>query len=125
VATVSDDATGIAGIRETGADVLICREMEGRVDLYDLMVRLGAMHLQSVLLEGGSTLAGEALRQRLIDKVMLFYSPKLVGGDGPGLFAGRGVARMEDAIRLRDITYTRFGEDMLIQGYPETACSQG
>ena len=125
VATVSDDAARIAGIRETGADVVICREMEGRVDLHDLMARLGAMHLQSVLLEGGSTLAGEALRRGVIDKVMLFYAPKLVGGDGPGLFAGRGVARMEDAIRLRDITYTRFGADLLIQGYPESSCLQG
>lgn len=119
VATVSDDAAGIAGIRAKGADVLICKEKRGKVDLHDLMARLGAMHIQSVLLEGGSTLAGEALGQGLIDKVMLFYAPKLVGGDGPGLFAGRGVGRMEDAIRLRDITYTRFGEDLMIQGYPE------
>jgi len=125
VATVSDDAAAISGIRETGADILICKEKNGKVDLHDLMARLGAMHLQSVLLEGGSTLAGEALRQGVIDKVMLFYAPKLVGGDGPGLFAGKGVARMEGAIRLRDITYTRFGEDLLIQGYPETACLQG
>jgi diaminohydroxyphosphoribosylaminopyrimidine deaminase/5-amino-6-(5-phosphoribosylamino)uracil reductase len=125
VATVSDDAAVIASIRETGADVLICREKSGRVDLHDLMVRLGAMQLQSVLLEGGSTLAGEALRQGVIDKVKLFYAPKLVGGDGPGLFAGKGVARMEDAVRLRNVTYTRFGEDLLIQGYPESACLQG
>jgi diaminohydroxyphosphoribosylaminopyrimidine deaminase/5-amino-6-(5-phosphoribosylamino)uracil reductase len=125
VATVSDDAAKIAGIRETGADVLICKEKGGKVDLHDLMARLGAMHTQSLLLEGGSTLAGEALRQGVIDKVMLFYAPKLLGGDGPGLFAGKGVARMEDAIRLREISYTRFGEDLLIVGYPETACLQG
>jgi diaminohydroxyphosphoribosylaminopyrimidine deaminase/5-amino-6-(5-phosphoribosylamino)uracil reductase len=124
VATISADAAGIAGIRVTGADVVICKENKGRVDLHDLLARLGAMNLQSVLLEGGSTLAGEALRQGLIDKVMLFYAPKLVGGHGPGLFSGAGVARMDDAIRLRDISYTRFGEDLLIQGYPESACLQ-
>jgi len=124
VATVSADASAIAGIRETGANVVICKENKGKVDLHDLLARLGAMNLQSVLLEGGSTLAGEALRQGLIDKVMLFYAPKLVGGHGPGLFTGVGVARMDDAIRLRDISYTRFGEDLLIQGYPESACLQ-
>jgi diaminohydroxyphosphoribosylaminopyrimidine deaminase/5-amino-6-(5-phosphoribosylamino)uracil reductase len=124
VATISADSARIAGIRETGADVVICKEKKGRVDLHDLLVRLGAMHLQSVLLEGGSTLAGAALRQGLIDKVMLFYAPKLVGGHGPGLFTGPGVARMDDAIRLRDISYSRFGEDLLIQGYPEIACLQ-
>jgi diaminohydroxyphosphoribosylaminopyrimidine deaminase/5-amino-6-(5-phosphoribosylamino)uracil reductase len=125
VAAVSGEDAKIAGIREFGADVLLCREKDGRVDLHDLLARLGAMNVQSLLLEGGSTLAGEALRQGLIDKVMLFFAPKLVGGDGPGLFAGMGAARMEDAVRLRDTTYTRFGADILIEGYPEKACLQG
>ncbi|MGD0845359.1 MAG: RibD family protein, partial [Geobacteraceae bacterium] len=125
VATVNDDAAAVARIRERGAEVLICREKNGRVDLHDLLARLGAMTVQSLLLEGGSTLAGEALRLGLIDKVMLFFAPKLVGGDGPGLFAGEGVARMVDAICLRDVTLTRFAEDILIQGYPEPLCSQG
>ena len=98
---------------------------KGRVDLHDLMARLGAMDVQSVLLEGGSTLAGEALRLGLIDKFLLFYAPKLVGGEGPGLFAGEGVARMNDAFRLRDVTLTRFAEDIMIQGYPEPVCSLG
>lgn len=125
VATLADDEAKIAGIRDCGADVLICREKKGRVDLHDLMARLGAMNVQSVLLEGGSTLAGEALRLGLIDKFLLFYAPKLVGGEGPGLFAGEGVARMNDAFRLRDVTLTRFAEDIMIQGYPEPVCSLG
>jgi diaminohydroxyphosphoribosylaminopyrimidine deaminase/5-amino-6-(5-phosphoribosylamino)uracil reductase len=124
VATVSGDAAKIAGIRELDADLLICREKDGRVDLHDLMARLGAMGVQSLLLEGGSTLAGEALRLGLIDKALLFYAPKLVGGDGPGLFAGSGVERMEDAIPLKKVTLARFGEDILIQGYPEIPCSR-
>jgi diaminohydroxyphosphoribosylaminopyrimidine deaminase/5-amino-6-(5-phosphoribosylamino)uracil reductase len=125
VATLADDEEKIAGIRGCGADVIICREKGGRVDLHDLMARLGAMDVQSVLLEGGSTLAGEALRLGLIDKVMLFYAPKLVGGEGPGLFAGKGVARMNDAFRLRDVKMTRFAEDIMIQGYPEPVCLRG
>jgi len=124
VAAISGNYAKIAGIRALGADVLICREKDGRVDLHDLMSRLGAMNVQSLLLEGGSTLAGEALRLGLIDKALLFYAPKLVGGDGPGLFAGSGVERMEDAIRLKKVTIARFGEDILIQGYPELSCSR-
>lgn len=124
VAAVSGDAAKIAGIRELGADVLICKEKDGRVDLHDLMARLGAMGVQSILLEGGSILAGETLRLGLIDKALLFYAPKLVGGEGPGLFAGSGVERMEDAIRLKKVTLARFGEDILIQGYPELSCSR-
>jgi diaminohydroxyphosphoribosylaminopyrimidine deaminase / 5-amino-6-(5-phosphoribosylamino)uracil reductase len=125
IATISEDKAKIAGIRERDADLLICREKDGRVDLQDLMARLGSMNVQSVLLEGGSTLAGEALRLGLIDKVLLFYAPKLVGGDGPGLFTGFGIERMDDAIRLKNLTISRFAEDILIQGYPEQPCSQG
>jgi diaminohydroxyphosphoribosylaminopyrimidine deaminase / 5-amino-6-(5-phosphoribosylamino)uracil reductase len=119
------DVGKAAGIRERGAEVLFCRERGGRVDLQDLFARLGAMNVQSVLLEGGSALAGEALRLGLIDKLLLFFAPKLVGGEAPGLFAGQGVGRMADAIRLKNITYTRFAEDMLLQGYPEPVCLQG
>jgi diaminohydroxyphosphoribosylaminopyrimidine deaminase / 5-amino-6-(5-phosphoribosylamino)uracil reductase len=122
VATVAEDAARIAAIRATGAEVLRCRELEGRVDLPDLFARLGAMNVQSVLLEGGNTLAGEAMRLGLIDKVLLFFAPKLVGGDGTGLFAGQGVTRMADAVRLGNVTVKRFAEDILVQGYPESAC---
>jgi diaminohydroxyphosphoribosylaminopyrimidine deaminase/5-amino-6-(5-phosphoribosylamino)uracil reductase len=122
VATISDQKEKIDAIRELGAEVLICREKDGRVDLQDMLARLGLMNIQSLLLEGGSTLAGEALRQGLIDKVMLFYAPKLVGGDGPGLFAGMGIERMEDAYRLKRLRIRRFGEDIMIEGYPESSC---
>lgn len=125
LATLVDDEARSAPIRESGAHVVVCREKEGRVDLHDLLARLGARGVQSVLLEGGGTLAGEMLRQGLIDKFLLFYAPKLVGGDGPGPFSGRGVTRMEDAVRLGNMTYTRFGDDLLMQGYPESACSRG
>ncbi len=125
LATLVDGTEESAAIRQYGADLLVCREKGGKVDLHDLLARLGAMDVQSVLLEAGGTLAGEALRNSLIDKVLFFFAPKLVGGDGPGPFAGRGAARMEDAFRLENVTYTRFGDDILIQGYPESACSQG
>ncbi len=124
VATLVDDDARSAPIRGSGAGLVICREKDGWVDLHYLMARLGAMGVQSVLLEGGSTLAGEMLRQGLIDKFLFFYAPKLVGGDGPGPFAGKGAARMEDAIKLGSMTYTRFGDDILIEGYPESACSR-
>jgi diaminohydroxyphosphoribosylaminopyrimidine deaminase/5-amino-6-(5-phosphoribosylamino)uracil reductase len=123
VATISNQKEKIDAIWELGAEVLICREKDGRVDLQDMLARLGLMNIQSLLLEGGSTLAGEALRQDLIDKVMLFYAPKLVGGDGPGLFAGMGAERMEDAIRLTRVRIRRFAEDIMIEGYPESSCS--
>ena len=80
------------------------------------------MGVQSVLLEGGSRLAGEALRLGLIDKFFLFYAPKIVGGEAQGLFAGKFTGRMADAVRLRDLKVRRFDEDIMIEGYPEGQC---
>jgi diaminohydroxyphosphoribosylaminopyrimidine deaminase/5-amino-6-(5-phosphoribosylamino)uracil reductase len=77
------------------------------------------MGVQSVLLEGGNTLAGEFLRNGLIDKFLLFYAPKILGGRGPGLFSGDGVGKMMDAIKLRNLKVRKFGADLLIEGYPE------
>lgn len=118
VATCSGDAARIEAVSSRGAEVLSCRESGGRVDLADLLSRLGALGVQSILLEGGSHLAGEALRAGLIDRCMIFLAPKLVGGAGMGLFAGEGVAMMGDAIRLEGMTVKRVGVDLLVEGTP-------
>ena len=65
-------------------------------------------------------LQGEALAQ-----TMAVYVAKQPGfGDRIGLFAGNGVSRIADAVKLRDITIRRFDDDILLQGYPGGACSQ-
>ena len=122
IATLAADGIKAEKVRECGVELLHCRERDGRVDLHDLFARLGKRGVQSVLLEGGSTLAGEALRFGLIDKFLLFYAPRLLGGEGPGLFAGQGTARMADAPLLRDVRIRRFGGDILLEGYPEGPC---
>lgn len=123
VATLSDNAERMARLKSLGAEVLRCHERDGRVDLHDLLERLGARGVQSVLLEGGSALAGEALRAGLIDKFILFYAPKLLGGsDGFGLFAGPSEERMADCFRLRTEAVRRFGDDIMIEAYPEEPC---
>lgn len=122
VATLAGDGRKADELRARGVEVLQCRARNGRVDLADLVARLGERGIQSVLLEGGATLAGEALRLGLIDKFLLFYAPRLLGGDGPGLFAGESAGAMADAVPLRDLTIRRFGADILVTGYPEVTC---
>lgn len=118
IATCCSDQARIEAVQARGAEVLRCNESDGRVDLADLFRRLGESGVQSVLLEGGSHLAGEALRSGLIDKCMIFLAPKLVGGTGMGLFAGKGVALMKDAIRLEEMTVRKVGADILVEGVP-------
>jgi diaminohydroxyphosphoribosylaminopyrimidine deaminase/5-amino-6-(5-phosphoribosylamino)uracil reductase len=125
IATIVRNSERIAELEKSGVEIITCREADGRVDLNDMMLQLGKRGIQSLLLEGGRELAGEAMRLGLIDKFMLFYAPKLVGGcDGLGLFAGKGVKLMEDAHRLNEISISRFGEDWLVEGYPEKKCLQ-
>ncbi len=123
IATVSREPAATRELESLGAEILRCRGRAGRVDLGDLFAQLGARGVQSLLLEGGGVLAGEALRQGLIDKFLLFFAPKLVGGEGLAPFIGPGVGRMAEAFRLQDISVTRFDDDILVEGYPERACS--
>jgi diaminohydroxyphosphoribosylaminopyrimidine deaminase/5-amino-6-(5-phosphoribosylamino)uracil reductase len=118
VATCCPDSAKVAAVAAHGAEVIACAGRGGKVDLNHLFGQLGAMGIQSILLEGGSHLAGAALRAGLIDRLMIFFAPKLVGGVGMGLFAGQGVALMGDALRLEDVTVQRVGADIVVQARP-------
>ena len=73
--------------------------------------RLGGEGVQSLLLEGGPTLAAAFLRADLVDKILVFVAPKLAG-EGPGLFAG-----MLGRVTLHRLTTTPVGEDVLLSAY--------
>jgi diaminohydroxyphosphoribosylaminopyrimidine deaminase / 5-amino-6-(5-phosphoribosylamino)uracil reductase len=86
--------------------------------LQEELARLAGEEVQSLLLEGGPTLAGAFLRADLIDKLVLFVAPKLVGGDdAPPLFAGPGVRVLAEAVAVTSVEVSRVGEDVLVTGY--------
>lgn len=123
IATIEKDPARISRFEELGAQVLTCDEREGRVDLKDMLKRLGSRGIQSILLEGGRSLASSALQDGLIDKFLLFYAPKILGGeDGFGLFAGKGIKKMDCAVKLKDIAVRHFGDDLMVEAYPEKTC---
>ena len=85
-----------------------------------LMDMLGNMQLTSIMVEGGSTLIGSLIRERLIDRFHIFKAPKIFGGsDGIAMASGSGPLRMDESLRLKDIAVKRLGDDVLISGYPE------
>lgn len=101
-----------------GVQVLECRQKNNEVDLRDLMASLGMMGIDSILLEGGSTIAFSALKDRIVDKVVSFIAPKIIGGvDAPSPVGGSGLATMEDAIGLTDWSYRKIGTDIMVEGY--------
>lgn len=99
-----------------GIEVLVLPAISGRVDLHALLASLGKRGLQSILLEGGAELNGAFWRAGLVDRMMMFVAPKVVGGEGKGVFAGAGVTSMAEATCLRDVRVRQFGDDTLIEG---------
>ena len=81
---------------------------------------LAERDITSVLVEGGGTLLGTLFDLGLVDKVVAFVSPTIIGGKGaPGPVGGVGVARMADVRRLSRVKIERFGPDVAIIGYCE------
>lgn len=108
-----------AAIAERGAEALVLPAGEdGRVDLEALLDELGRREALSLLVEGGGVLLGSFFDRRLVDKVTAFIAPVIIGGGPYDAVAGRGAERMADALRLRDVTIERLGDDVLVVGYP-------
>jgi diaminohydroxyphosphoribosylaminopyrimidine deaminase/5-amino-6-(5-phosphoribosylamino)uracil reductase len=106
-------------MRLNGCGVEVIRCGDGpKVDLRLAMQTLADREIGSILLEGGGKLNGAMLKAGLIDKVVLFVAPKIVGGPSPSAFEFPGFERMADAIRLDDVTVERIGDDICIVGYP-------
>ena len=104
-------------IEKKGARVLVIPSKD-RVDLRLLMEILGKEEITSVLIEGGSEINTSALQSGIVDKVLLFYAPKIIGGKkAPLMVAGKGIARVKDALVLHNITTQRFSDDVMIEGY--------
>jgi diaminohydroxyphosphoribosylaminopyrimidine deaminase/5-amino-6-(5-phosphoribosylamino)uracil reductase len=105
-------------LEKMGARVISAPVHEGRIDLKALMTILGEMAVTSLLIEGGSHVLASALAHGIVDKVLFFYAPKLLGGDdGIPICTGFGPAHMEESLPVKDICVKRFGDDVLIEGY--------
>ncbi|HYX69759.1 MAG TPA: bifunctional diaminohydroxyphosphoribosylaminopyrimidine deaminase/5-amino-6-(5-phosphoribosylamino)uracil reductase RibD [Terriglobales bacterium] len=91
---------------------------DGRPDLRKVAARLGALEITSLLIEGGALVNWAALATGIVDKVFLYYAPKVLAGSGAVSFAaGPGFRRMSEAAQLRSFTLHRFGEDFAVEGY--------
>ncbi len=121
IATCETDENIHRRYTDQGALVLVCREYDGRVDMDDLLRKLATRGVQSILLEGGSRLAGDLLQHGLIDEYIFFYAPKLVG-NGFAPFAISGISSMEEAYKLRVQKVARSGEDLVVYARPEGTC---
>jgi diaminohydroxyphosphoribosylaminopyrimidine deaminase/5-amino-6-(5-phosphoribosylamino)uracil reductase len=105
-------------LEKAGAKVLTIDSENGRVGLKKLMMALGKLEISSLLIEGGTGLATAALENGIVDKILFFYAPKILGGRlAPGITAGEGVEYINRALKVSDLKVRRCGEDFLVEGY--------
>jgi len=89
----------------------------GEIAWGDLLQRLAASQIVTVLIEGGANVAASALRARAVDKILFFYAPKILGGDGRAMIDALKIRRAAGALRVQRLNVERSGEDLLVTGY--------
>ncbi len=105
-------------LREAGVEILGAGS-GSRVDLKLLMRLLGEKKIDSILLEGGGTLAASALEAQIVSKVYAYIAGKIIGGaQAKSPVEGTGAQTMAEAVELRDVSYEQLGGDICVTGYP-------
>jgi len=107
-------AKAIAALQDAGVEVVRCPARGGRIAMREVLDVLGRRGLSSVLVEGGASVASQLLRARLVDELLLFLAPKLIGGDGRPVLDSLAVRRMSDALATGPLRLRRFAGDLLV-----------
>lgn len=110
------DASKIKKYKDQGCTVLVLDEVDGHVNLDELMDKLGEMQIDSILLEGGGTLNWSALEAGIVNKTYAYIAPKLFGGQTAKTpVSGIGVSSPAEAFHLRNSKISKQGDDFLIE----------
>lgn len=116
--TKKPDSKFLEAIKEKNVEVIVCPENNKKVDIEYLIMELGKRGIDSILLEGGSTLNFSAIQAGIVDKVISFISPKMFGGETANTpIGGAGFENITDAITLNIDSVQRFEDDLMITSY--------
>lgn len=103
---------------KSNVEILQCNDKNKKVDLKDLMIKLGEKNIDSILLEGGATLNYSALEEKIVDKILSFISPKIIGGTNSlSAIGGQGKALIKDGFILKNLSFKKIDKDILVEGY--------
>lgn len=109
--------TKVEQLRARGADVVILPRNKGRVSLAALLTHLGNAQVTSLLIEGGSEVNASAWQSGLVHRVMLYVSPRILGGqNAKSMIGGQAPARLDQARPLHNLSIRPLDHDMLIEG---------
>ena len=117
--TPAAPSENVKALEKSGAEVIIVPEADDKVCFKSLMEILGKREITSILIEGGGEINASAIAAGVVDKVMCFVAPIIIGGqNAPGPIGGAGVASLTDVPRLQEVRITQLpASDFLIEGY--------
>ena len=116
--TKNIDLNKKALVEELKAKVITIDSINNKVDLNKLMIKLGEMKIDSILLEGGGEVNYSALEAGIIDKLMLFMAPVIIGGKESKTFVeGKGIDLLTNSFKTSNLKIEYLGEDILITSY--------
>ena len=103
-------------------EVMNGKQLKNGFDIKYLLKELANRDMNSILIEGGAELNASVVKAGMVDRVVAFLSPKLIGGaQAPGFLGGQGVMKMDNAVHLKDIEVTKIGEDLMVEATPCSA----
>ncbi|WP_090112319.1 bifunctional diaminohydroxyphosphoribosylaminopyrimidine deaminase/5-amino-6-(5-phosphoribosylamino)uracil reductase RibD [Cohnella sp. OV330] len=116
--TPSYDRDKKEALESAGVTVFVTGR-SGRVDPAEVVRVLGEQMISSLLIEGGSEINASFFERRLVDKLVIYMAPKLIGGrDAPSFLEGTGMEKMNDAVDVSDLSIETVGRDFKFTGYP-------
>lgn len=126
IATCESDSSKTRPLVEKGCEILeVPKDSNGSVDLPVLMSRLGELNIDSVMIEGGSSLGFAALKSQIINKIYAFIAPKIFGGDSARTpIGGAGFRQVDNGIQLVNQQISYFDRDILVESEVTYSCSQ-
>ncbi|MCX6355228.1 MAG: bifunctional diaminohydroxyphosphoribosylaminopyrimidine deaminase/5-amino-6-(5-phosphoribosylamino)uracil reductase RibD [Candidatus Aureabacteria bacterium] len=108
----------LARLEALGARIMRCPSRDGKVSIRSLWQRLGRTGITSILIEGGGETVASALTAGVVDKIVVFVAPKIIGGrTAPTAVGGDGVRSVARAMKVKRFSIARMGEDLLLEGY--------
>ena len=112
-------------LEQAGADVIVADGPGGRVDLLSVLAELGRRGVTGLLVEGGAAVHGACFDAGLVDKVVVFVAPVILGGPAPTPVGGAGVERLVQAWRLTSVAVRQVEHDLVVEGYPAAPARDG
>ena len=105
-------------LEQMGTLVLQSPLQNGLLAWEPLMARLGGMGITCLMIEGGSRVIGSVFRAGIVDKIVFFYAPKILGGDdGYPITKGPGPDSIDQSLKIKDVRVRKFGQDIMVEGY--------